>query len=196
MAVDPGDEVDTRKLPRPRLVAVTRRIGGAFGAASSPGSISVVPGPLRSAPASAGSTERWPPGPPADASPLAFAMPVTGVRPASARPPGSARLSAAADAFPGLMDEDATDDPAEYLALLGGDRGVPRSRVPSHEIRSVCDDPREAFLLSLLDGVSTTREIVDSSGMPELDALGRLHRLLERDLIALDLPGSLDLPEN
>jgi hypothetical protein len=47
-------------------------------------------------------------------------------------------------------------------------------------------DHREAFLLSLIDGVSTIEEIVDMSGMSQLDALCLLHQMSERGLLVFD----------
>jgi hypothetical protein len=44
-------------------------------------------------------------------------------------------------------------------------------------------DHREAFLLSLIDGVSSIEEIVDMSGIPELDTLCLLYQMSERGLL-------------
>jgi len=75
-----------------------------------------------------------------------------------------------------------------YVDKLGSHDQIPRSCVPSHEIMSMSLDHREAFLLSLIDGVSSIEEIVDMSGMPQLDVLCLLHQMSERGLVVLGAP--------
>jgi hypothetical protein len=73
-----------------------------------------------------------------------------------------------------------------YLAELGGPRQIPRLLVHAPEITSLSLDHREAFLLSLIDGVSAVDEIVDMSGLPELDALRLLSHLSARGLVVCE----------
>ncbi len=72
-----------------------------------------------------------------------------------------------------------------HLDQLGGLDHVASSSVASHEIPSMGLDHREAFILSLVDGVSTIGELVDACGMDEADALALLCELVDRELVTV-----------
>jgi hypothetical protein len=67
-----------------------------------------------------------------------------------------------------------------YESSLG-----PLTAVPKHG-QAVPDlDPRSAFLLSRLDGMSTVEDLLDVSGMPRLEALRLLALLVRRGVVKL-----------
>jgi len=70
----------------------------------------------------------------------------------------------------------------QTLEELGGSTRTPRVRA-STSLADVDIHPREAFILSLIDGASTVEEIVDMSGMPQLDVLRVLLGLCQRELV-------------
>jgi hypothetical protein len=70
-----------------------------------------------------------------------------------------------------------------YVSRLGGTAGVPQIAVPPDQIRWLSLDHKSGFLLSLIDGMSRIEEILDVSGMPELDALRILFELLQQNVI-------------
>jgi hypothetical protein len=75
-----------------------------------------------------------------------------------------------------------------WVAQLGGMYRVPRLRTKPDALTSLKLQPEEAFVLSLIDGVATLEEIVDMSGMNELDALRDLKALAERSLLFFSSP--------
>jgi hypothetical protein len=108
-----------------------------------------------------------------------------------AEPANEAWPAARASNLSYSSDEDEPDaDPAfrrrACLRQLASLDQAPRSTVASHEIRSMGLEHRQAFILSLADGVSTFEDIVESCGMEELDALEVLCQLLDRELLVLD----------
>lgn len=70
-----------------------------------------------------------------------------------------------------------------YVSRLGGTGGVPEMAIPPDQIRWLSLDHKSGFLLSLIDGVSRIEEILDVSGMAELDALRILFELLQQNVI-------------
>jgi hypothetical protein len=92
------------------------------------------------------------------------------------------------EALPGSVSVDKkTLSPDEQMELaietIGGVDRVPHSKVRSGTLLKLGLDPCEAFILSLIDGRATVDEIVDMSGMHELDALLVLVELRSRDII-------------
>jgi hypothetical protein len=70
-----------------------------------------------------------------------------------------------------------------YLSRLGGVRRVPQVAMGPEELRWLALDHRAGFLLSLVDGRCTVDEVLDMSGMPDLDALRVLMQLLQQNVI-------------
>ena len=62
---------------------------------------------------------------------------------------------------------------------------VPRLLLPREELLQIQLDRNEAFLVSLLDDVSTVAMLVDVAGMAEEQTLAALHRLRVRGIIDL-----------
>jgi hypothetical protein len=67
-----------------------------------------------------------------------------------------------------------------YESSLG-----PLSKVPRHGQPASDLDPRSAFLLSRLDGMSSVDDLLDISGMPRLEALRALALLVKRGVVVL-----------
>ncbi|MCU0659021.1 MAG: hypothetical protein MUF64_28330 [Polyangiaceae bacterium] len=72
-----------------------------------------------------------------------------------------------------------------YEAKLGSLSRVPRVILPPEQVRWLSLDHRAGFILSCVDGYSTIEEILDVSGMPELDTLRILHDLLLQKVISV-----------
>jgi hypothetical protein len=72
-----------------------------------------------------------------------------------------------------------------YISRLGGVRRVPQIGVSPEQLRWLSLDHRAGFLLSLVDGQSTVDEVLDMSGMPDLEALRLLVQLLQQNVIKL-----------
>ena len=71
------------------------------------------------------------------------------------------------------------------LARLGSGVRVPE-RLPSPmRTSALALEPRAAFLLERVDGVTSVDDLVDGSGLPELEALRTLVGLLDRGLLRL-----------
>lgn len=68
---------------------------------------------------------------------------------------------------------------ARYLASVGGARGVLEIRSTPSEQMGLPLSPASAFLISLVDGYVTVEDIVDVCGLPRLDALRGLAKLVE-----------------
>lgn len=68
---------------------------------------------------------------------------------------------------------------ARYLASVGGEHGVLEVRSTPSEQMGLPLSPASAFLISLLDGYTTVDEVLDVSGLPRLDALRGLAKLVE-----------------
>jgi hypothetical protein len=58
-------------------------------------------------------------------------------------------------------------------------------KVPSHGEASPDLDPRSAFLLSRLDGMSSADDLLDVSGMPRIEALRLLALLVRRGVVTM-----------
>lgn len=71
-----------------------------------------------------------------------------------------------------------------YAARLGSLDRVPLVVVPRTQMKWLSMDHRAGFILSLIDGSSTTEMILDVSGMPKLDALRILHEFVEQKVVA------------
>jgi hypothetical protein len=77
-------------------------------------------------------------------------------------------------------------DPVTPLASVVFDLApnrVPRLRIPRQELMGMDFDRGEAFLVSLLDDVSTVGMLVDVAGMPEEQVMAALVRLQGRGII-------------
>ncbi|MFO0637668.1 MAG: hypothetical protein U0183_00550 [Polyangiaceae bacterium] len=74
---------------------------------------------------------------------------------------------------------------AAYTAKLGSLDRVPVLAIAREQLRWLTIDHRAGFILSHVDGMSNLEEIVDVSGMPELDALRILSELVEQRIIAI-----------
>jgi hypothetical protein len=73
-----------------------------------------------------------------------------------------------------------------YVRRVGRLSAIPVPLIEFEATHCLCLDPREAFVLSLLDGSTTIDDMLDISGMPRLDALKILSKLVERDVIWMD----------
>ena len=62
--------------------------------------------------------------------------------------------------------------------------------LPPEQVRWLSLDHRAGFILSCVDGYSSIEEILDVSGMPQIDALRILHELLVQKVISVPLAGS------
>jgi hypothetical protein len=72
---------------------------------------------------------------------------------------------------------------ASLAAKLGPLDRVPVVAVARDQLRWLAIDHKAGFILSHVDGVSSVEEIVDISGMKELEALGILAELVEQRII-------------
>jgi len=72
-----------------------------------------------------------------------------------------------------------------YAARLGPLSQTVAVAIPNDEIRWLSLDHRAGFLLSLVDGSLTLEEILDISGMPQLDALRLMFTLFDQHVIRL-----------
>jgi len=72
-----------------------------------------------------------------------------------------------------------------YLSRIGGVRRVPQVAMSPEELRWLALDHRGGFLLSLVDGRCSVDEILDMSGMTDLDALRVLMQLLQQNVIKI-----------
>ncbi|MCC6555361.1 MAG: hypothetical protein IT372_20565 [Polyangiaceae bacterium] len=95
-----------------------------------------------------------------------------------------------------LLDEEPGDEAARsyaescnemlrqmYKARIGDGAQVLRVVISKEEMRSLSLDHRAGFLLSCIDGYSSVDEILDVSGMAELEALRILYELVQADVI-------------
>jgi hypothetical protein len=71
-----------------------------------------------------------------------------------------------------------------YTTKLGPLDRVPLVAIPREQLRWLTIDHRAGFILSHVDGISNLEEIIDISGMPELDALRILSELAQQRIIA------------
>jgi len=72
-----------------------------------------------------------------------------------------------------------------YLSRLGGLRRVPVIGIGPEQLRWLSLDHRAGFLLSLVDGRSSIEELLDLSGMSDLESLRLLVQLLQQNVIRL-----------
>lgn len=73
-----------------------------------------------------------------------------------------------------------------YAARLGPLDQVPVVAVGGEQLRWLTLDHRAGFLLSHVDGVSTLEEILDVSGMPQLEAMRIISELIAQKVIVLE----------
>jgi hypothetical protein len=86
--------------------------------------------------------------------------------------------------MPQCLDE---AGPAMVAMGLGKDMEVtPRCTATPADLRTATIDPRDAFVLSLVDGATPLREIIDVSGMREDVLVASLDRLASLGFVALD----------
>jgi hypothetical protein len=74
---------------------------------------------------------------------------------------------------------------AIYIGRLGSLEQVPVISTPPSELRWLALDHRAGFILSLIDGLSSIDDIIDISGMPQLEALRTLYTLSTQQIITL-----------
>jgi hypothetical protein len=71
------------------------------------------------------------------------------------------------------------------MELLGSLEQIPWLAIDASKLRSLDADHVTGFVLSQVDGEVTLETIIDVSGMPRLDALRILHRLVEQGTLTL-----------
>jgi len=71
------------------------------------------------------------------------------------------------------------------MELLGSLEQIPWLAIDASKLRSLDADHVTGFVLSQVDGEVTLETIIDLSGMPRLDALRILHRLVEQGTLTL-----------
>lgn len=86
----------------------------------------------------------------------------------------------------GESDVDALDDD-EQIAILS-DRLAPLSRVPAlsremSQLGALLEDPKTAYILGFVDGILPLETIVDVTGLPELDTLRVLDRMVTQGVV-------------
>jgi hypothetical protein len=82
-----------------------------------------------------------------------------------------------------LDDVDATPTARQMAITREFLEGVPHVIVEKEELHAAELEPREYFLLSLLDGATTVEMLLDISGMPAEEALALLDGLVRRGLL-------------
>ena len=82
-----------------------------------------------------------------------------------------------------LRSEDALEE--IYARRLGSLSHVPVLAVTMKDLPGLAIDNRSAFVLSLVDGVSTIDMILDMSGMPRLEALRLLYEMTKSEIVVL-----------
>jgi hypothetical protein len=70
-----------------------------------------------------------------------------------------------------------------YISKLGSCEAVLRVVMSRDQIRDLSFDHRGGFLISLIDGVATVDDVLDISGMPQLEALRLLYELKQEGVI-------------
>lgn len=70
-----------------------------------------------------------------------------------------------------------------YVSRLGGMDRIPHVAMPMEELQWLSLDHRAGFLLSLMDGMSSIEDILDMSGMSNLEALRTMFELMQQDVI-------------
>jgi len=70
-----------------------------------------------------------------------------------------------------------------YVSRLGGMDRIPQVAVPMDQLQWLSLDHRAGFLLSLMDGMSSIEDILDMSGMTNLEALRTMFELMQQDVI-------------
>lgn len=87
---------------------------------------------------------------------------------------------------PSVAESALSDEELVAIAIeaLGGLHRVPRVALADRAVSGLKLSRREAFVLSLVDGISTVENIVDMSAMPELEALGVLIELCRREILS------------
>lgn len=75
---------------------------------------------------------------------------------------------------------------ALYVARIGDLTQVPNLRMTMAELCELSLDARAFFLLSRIDGQLTLEELIDISGMQELEAMRYLHEFLLMDVITMN----------
>jgi hypothetical protein len=80
-----------------------------------------------------------------------------------------------------------TLDAAEQVAILT-DRLAPLTRVPSlakemTQLGALLEDPKTAFVLGFVDGILPLETIIDVTGLPELETLRVLDRMVAQSIV-------------
>lgn len=92
-------------------------------------------------------------------------------RPRSSRPP--------------VRVDDVGDAAVAIASRVGRSPPAPRLLKSRRELADAPIDPRDAFVISLIDGKTPTQALVDVSGLPEPDVLGILERLARLGIVSL-----------
>jgi len=74
----------------------------------------------------------------------------------------------------------------EQCARVPADDIFPRVILDNDAVKALRLDHRAGFLLSMIDGVSTVRDLLDVCGMPSDEGLALIHDLAARKIIALE----------
>ena len=113
------------------------------------------------------------------------------------RRPMSTMPGAIADAFrnprdsaveidTGEEDIDGLDDAAQIAILserLGPLTAVPTLSKPMSELGALLEDPKTAYVLGFVDGILPLETIIDVTGLPELETLRVLDRMITQSVV-------------
>src|SRR4051812_4274505 len=105
--------------------------------------------------------------------------------PSSAPPPSAEKISTRRPRTRRPVRVDDVGDVAVAIASRAVPSFAPKLLKSPVELSSAPIDPRDAFVLSLIDGKTTVAQIVDASGMPRADVAAVLDRLVQLGIIAL-----------
>jgi len=122
------------------------------------------------------------PAPPASAPPASG--PPASAPPASA-PPASQKLPSRQPRSHRPIRVDDVGDTAVRIASKAKRGVVPRVVASPKAVAAAPRDPRDAFVLSMVDGRTSLQAIVDMAGIPEEEVMGILDHLCHSGIIAL-----------
>lgn len=120
--------------------------------------------------------------------PSASGMTATTARPG---PPDSVAVDSAVEIDMGESDLDSLDVGDQVAILLS--RLMPLSRVPvlaraMAELGAVVEDPKTAYVLGFIDGLLPLETIVEVTGLPELETLHVLDRMVSLGVVTFKPP--------
>lgn len=73
-----------------------------------------------------------------------------------------------------------------YTKLIGNLDGVPRVVMEFEKIKTLDLTKETGFVLSLIDGISSCEDILTTTRMDKLDAMGHLASLIERGVVRIE----------